>query len=262
MRTSVKRGLARAASRRPAQGATVLIYHRVGGGSPDERDLAVSEFEAQLDALDGHDVVSLDEAMDRLDAGDRSPGVVLTFDDGFADVHANAWPLLRERGLPFTLYLATGYVGATMHWDGSTAKAAGPALTWDQVEEMAASGLCTVANHTHMHVRPERLSEAELDACDAEVEQRLGVRPGTSPTRGESRCPPWSRRLRRAIAAPSPASSAATCPAATRCGCAACPVRRTDPHRVLPRQAHRPARAGAVVRRPGRPLAKKAGAHA
>ena len=51
--------------------------------------------------------------------------MVLTFDDGFADVHDHAWPLLRERGLPFTIYLTTAYVGGPMRWEGSTAKEQG-----------------------------------------------------------------------------------------------------------------------------------------
>jgi peptidoglycan/xylan/chitin deacetylase (PgdA/CDA1 family) len=155
----------------------VLIYHRVGGGSPDERDLAVDDFARQLDELSRHEVVPLDEAVDRIEAGDDRPSVVLTFDDGFADVHEHAWPMLRERRLPFTLYLATGYVGGTMHWDGSTARAAGPALDWSQVLEMHRSGLCTVGNHTHRHVRPEQLDVRELDACSDAVEARLGHRP-------------------------------------------------------------------------------------
>jgi len=158
-------------------GATLLIYHRVGGGSPDERDLAPAEFVRQLDVLVGHDLLALDSALDRLDRGDTRPSVVLTFDDGFADVHQHAWPVLQERGLPFTLYLATSFLGATMHWDGSTAKAAGPALSWGQVEEMVASGLCTLGNHTHRHVRPERLTALELDECTGAIEARLGVTP-------------------------------------------------------------------------------------
>lgn len=177
MRETLKRQLARAAAQRPGEGATLLIYHRVGGGSPDERDLTTARFAAQVEALDAGTVVPLDVAIDRLDAGDRTPGVVLTFDDGFADVFDNGWPILRERGLPFTVYLATAFVGATMHWDGSTAKAAGPALSWDQLGEMVASGLCTVGNHTHHHVRPEVLDEAELDRCSAEVHRHLGVVP-------------------------------------------------------------------------------------
>lgn len=178
MRQTVKAALARGIPPlgRPA-GATLLIYHRVGGGSPDERDLAPAEFVRQLDVLAGHDVVAIDDALDRLDGGDGAPTVVLTFDDGFADVHAHAWPVLRERRVPFTLYLATSFLGATMQWDGSTAKAAGPALTWPQVEEMVASGLCTLGNHTHRHVRPERLTSVELDECTHAIEGRLGVTP-------------------------------------------------------------------------------------
>lgn len=173
MRESLKRQLARASAGTPA-GATLLIYHRVGGGSPDERDTPAAAFAAQLDALAGHDVVHLDAALDRLEAGDRRPSVVLTFDDGFADMFDHAWPLLRDRRLPFTVYLATGYVGATMAWEGSTAKAPGAALTWDQLAAMVGSGLCTVGNHTHTHARPEALTAAELDRCSDAVEEHLG----------------------------------------------------------------------------------------
>lgn len=163
---------------RPASGASLLIYHRIGGGTTNELDLAVDTFTRQLDILAGHEVVSLDAALDRLEVGDATPGVVLTFDDGFEDVYRNAWPLLRDRGLPFTIYLATDYMAATMRWEGATATGpAGQGLSWSQLEEMVASGLCTIGNHTHHHVRPEQLTEAEVDLCTDTVERRLGVTP-------------------------------------------------------------------------------------
>ncbi len=103
---------------------------------------------------------------------------MLTFDDGFRDVYENAWPLLREARLPFTVYVATGYIGGTMHWEGSTARDTGaPALSWDQLAEMVDSGLCTIGNHTHDHVRPEVLDEAQLDRCTAALDEHLGVTP-------------------------------------------------------------------------------------
>lgn len=175
MRTALKRQLARVGGRGPGAGASLLIYHRVGGGSPDERDLPAVAFAAQLESLHDHDVVPLDAALDRLDAGDRRPSVVLTFDDGFADVHEHAWPLLRQHRLPFTLYLAAGHVGATMHWEGSTARQSGRGLGWEQLAEMAGSGLCTVGNHTFTHPRPHLLSADELDRCSAAVEEHLGA---------------------------------------------------------------------------------------
>jgi peptidoglycan/xylan/chitin deacetylase (PgdA/CDA1 family) len=180
MRTALKRALALTPQSADARGATLLIHHRVGGGSTDELDLPTSQLEEQLDVLlgEGHDVVSLDAALDRLDSGDGTPSVVLTFDDGFADVHDNAWPLLRERGLPFTLYLTAGLVGAAMRWEGSSAVSQGaPALGWEQVAEMAASGLCTVGNHTWDHAGPDDVDEEQLDRCSDEIERRIGTRP-------------------------------------------------------------------------------------
>lgn len=178
LRQRVKRGLART-QRGGAEGNALraLIYHRVGGGTPDERDLPTAEFEAQVEALTSHRVVGLDGALDELEAGDDREKVVLTFDDGFEDVYRTAWPLLREAGLPFTIYVTTAYLDGTMHWPGSTSQHPGPALSWSHLEELAASPLVTIGNHTHTHARPEDLSAEELDRCSELLEQRLGIVP-------------------------------------------------------------------------------------
>ena len=65
-----------------------------------------------------------------------------------------------------------------MRWEGSTAASQGaPALTWDQVAEMHASGLCTVGNHTWDHAGPDTVDEDQLDRCSDLIEARLGERP-------------------------------------------------------------------------------------
>lgn len=57
----------------------------------------------------GLDVVSLDEAMRRLNEGDERRFVCFTFDDGYRDNLHYAYPLFKRRGLPFTLYVPTDY---------------------------------------------------------------------------------------------------------------------------------------------------------
>lgn len=174
----LKRGLALAPGSPRATGATLLIYHRVGGGTTNELDLTPPAFAEQVALLADHDVLSLDDALDRLGAGDARPSVVLTFDDGFEDVYDHAWPLLRRLHLPFTLYLASGYVGRTMQWEGATATGEpGRGLSWDQLRTMVDSGLCTVGNHTHTHARPEHLTIKELDSCTEAVRSHVGVTP-------------------------------------------------------------------------------------
>ena len=177
-RRTVKRLLSAGSGRRPAPGLTILIFHRVGGGTWDELDLPADAFARFLEILDGSRVLALDDALDELERGDDTPKVALTFDDGFADVFEHAWPLLKERGLPFTLYLATAFIGGEMRWEGSAGQSQGhPALTWAQVEEMVSSGLCTFGNHTHDHAVPLALDASRIDECSAVIRARCGVEP-------------------------------------------------------------------------------------
>ena len=244
-----------------AAGVTILTYHRVGGGSQDELDLDPAAFANHVNVLAGADVVTIDKASQQLQDGDRSPSVVLTFDDGFGDVYENAWPLLREHRLPFTLYLATRYVGGRMRWDGATSKSDGAALTWDQIAEFADSGLCTLGNHTHSHVRPGELTTAELDACSDEIARHVGFRPrhfaypwGIAVKHAESEL---RRRFRTAVTGVVGRNLPGSDPMRLR----RVPVRRTDPleffqakltGQLLPERAY-----GALVA-----TAKKAGARA
>ena len=101
----------------PATGITILIYHRVSGGSDSAVDLDPDLFEQQLAHLAAHhDVITLDEAVHRLATADATnrPSVVITFDDGTADFTDVAVPALVRHGLPATLYAATRFIAFPM----------------------------------------------------------------------------------------------------------------------------------------------------
>jgi peptidoglycan/xylan/chitin deacetylase (PgdA/CDA1 family) len=56
------------------------------------------------------DVVSLDELHRRLTERDfRRRFVCLTFDDGYRDTLTHAYPILKEAGMPFAVYVATSF---------------------------------------------------------------------------------------------------------------------------------------------------------
>lgn len=230
MRERVKNVLAGLPQRAQAAGATLLIYHRVGGGTSDELDLSVERFADQLDELRKHDVLSLDGALDRLDADDSSPSVVLTFDDGFSDVHTHAWPLLRQRAIPFTIYLASAYVDAPMRWPGSTSTSVpGHGLTWEQLGEMVDSGLCTIGNHTHRHTRPELVTPRDLDECTDAVQTHLDVRPHHFTYPWGIAVPALEPGLRERFRSASTGELGRNLPGTNRWRLRRVPVRRTDP---------------------------------
>jgi peptidoglycan/xylan/chitin deacetylase (PgdA/CDA1 family) len=56
------------------------------------------------------DLVSLDEMHRRLSEGDFTRHFVcLTFDDGYRDTLAHAYPVLKQAGVPFAIYVATSF---------------------------------------------------------------------------------------------------------------------------------------------------------
>jgi len=56
------------------------------------------------------DLVSLDELYRRMTAGDfHRRFVCLTFDDGYRDTLQHAFPMLKEAGVPFAVYLPTSF---------------------------------------------------------------------------------------------------------------------------------------------------------
>ena len=164
-----------AAKRRP--GPRILIYHLVGTNLGREMEVATETFANQIRYLQAEgSIVSLGDAVSRIGMPGDDRLFVLTFDDGYADMYANAFPLLVERSVPFTVYLTTLPIE-----DPSGFRPGASPLTWEHLEEMVASGLTTVGAHTHSHPDLRFLSAnavaAELDESNALIFDRLGVQP-------------------------------------------------------------------------------------
>ena len=167
--------------RRPARGAVVLIYHRVGAGSGLELDLPVDLFAAQAEALAASGrVVSLGDALawlaepaggDGTRSGDDP--VVITFDDGTADFVDQALPILERHGLPATLYAATAFIEEGRPFPGD-----GRPVSWRGLADACATGLVDVGSHTHGHTLLDRLPPDqvgyELDRSIELIGEHLG----------------------------------------------------------------------------------------
>ena len=172
-------------------GVTVLIYHRVGGGSASEVDLPVDTFRQHLQHLAEHTtVVSLDRAVQLLDGGadgaarpshqfarHDKPLTVITFDDGTADFTDHAVPALVEAGLPATLYVATEFVhtGTDFPWGA-------PPTSWAELRDATSTGLVTIGSHTHSHWLMDRTDPQVVNAdLDLSIEL-ITTHVGTAPT--------------------------------------------------------------------------------
>ena len=63
-------------------------------------------------------VLPLDDAARRLREGTLPErALAISFDDGYADNHDVALPILRQQGLPATFFIATGFLGGGCMWN-------------------------------------------------------------------------------------------------------------------------------------------------
>ncbi len=140
-----------------------LSYHEVpGDGVPESAPGAgrygveVSQLVAQFAWLreNGFHPVSLEDIVQARGGGKPLPpkAVLLTFDDGHADFYTRVYPVLKLFGYPAVIALVGSWMdspaGTQVDYDEQRLPREA-FLSWDQVREMAASGLVEVASHSY-----------------------------------------------------------------------------------------------------------------
>lgn len=142
--------------------ATILCYHEVDAApthttiprrdatapekSEERRYTATPQnFVAQLDYLqqNGYHVIPLGTLVDYLNgkvAQLPARAVVITVDDGWACAYSDILPALRERNMPWTLFVYPKIVGRGSH-----------AVTWEQLTAMSKAPGVTIGSHSFTH---------------------------------------------------------------------------------------------------------------
>lgn len=154
---------------------TVVTYHDIVESKKGVWfDTSLQEFLTQLDAIErsGGAFIALDALDGRLTKGMDVPErtYLVTFSDGYRGVYERAWPVLRERRIPFVVFMHTGHVGS---------EKGRPKMTWEQLRELDRSGLGRVESQTVSHPADlTRLSDEEVlrefRESKATLERELG----------------------------------------------------------------------------------------
>ncbi len=138
----------------------ILSMHRVIDGD---------EFKKRIFYLKRHyNFISLYDYIGYLKNGNSlsKNSVVLTFDDGFKDIFTSAYPCLKEEGVPFSIFVTTGFIGQN-----------GVMLSWDEIDKMSKDSFVSWGVHSvnHRVLTELSLDEAEREIVDSkrELEKRL-----------------------------------------------------------------------------------------
>lgn len=157
----------------------VLMYHQLAPRAVSLRArsnvLVTPEvFEMQLIYLrdNGYTTITCEDLRDHLllRRGLPPKPVLITFDDGWRSNYLYAFPLLAKHNMRAVIFLITAMMGHTERLSDPVQEAAGLGsyLSWDQVREMAGSGLVSFESHSHnLHFR-NRDNKYGMDAVSSE----------------------------------------------------------------------------------------------
>ena len=139
-----------------AEHGVILLYHHVATDTPPSTSISPTDFRAQLEYLRDNDfsVIGLDTLIEALRNGKPVPdrAVAITFDDGYASIYSEAFPMLQSFGYPFTLFLSTDPINRSQ----------ANYMTWAQVRELSDAGV-VIANHLIEHPYMLTRQEGETD---------------------------------------------------------------------------------------------------
>jgi biofilm PGA synthesis lipoprotein PgaB len=141
-----------------AEHAVILMYHHFGSDTPPATSVTPEQFASHLDYLASNDyrVWPLEKIVAHLLERQPLPDrvVAITVDDAWISVYSEAWPRLRARGWPFTVFVATDPVDQGLR----------AVMSWAQMREMAGAAGVTFANHSRSHDHLIRRRSGEDDA--------------------------------------------------------------------------------------------------
>ena len=154
-----------------AEGVSVLMYHMIGDIPDNGAVLTEENFRAQLEFIrkNGFHPISMTELYAYVTEGAPLPEkpLCITFDDGYADNFSIVYPLMKEYGYPWTVFVITGDVGKPGR------------MTWDELREMAESRAVTIASHTATHPKLAEISaeaaRADIAAAQRALKEKLGI---------------------------------------------------------------------------------------
>ncbi len=132
----------------------VLMYHDVAEESRGDLVISSRMFEAQIKKLkdEGYTGISIQQLEDYVEKGAELPEkpVLITFDDGYLSNYELAYPILKKYQMKATIFVIGVSVGQDKY--KKTNNVITPHFSYEQAEEMLASGLIDIQSHTYdMH---------------------------------------------------------------------------------------------------------------
>lgn len=160
LRYRIRKWLWDRASKSSTINGIALMFHHVSDKHVDINEscqCTINHFKQVLEKLqrEGRSFVSCDTMMTMIRNKDNTPFTVVTFDDVPDNFYINAYPILKQQGIPFVLFITSNFVGKPGY------------LTKKQLRELDKDSLCTIGAHTISHPMLRRVKDSYYEISES-----------------------------------------------------------------------------------------------
>ena len=149
-------------------GIISIMYHRFEENKYPSTNIKLKDFKEHLKIIREKNISFINPNYFEKDLKNNKNQrkILLTIDDGFSSFYENAWPILKEKKIPFILFVSTREVGAFNY------------MTWDQIKEISKEDFVEIGNHSHTHEylvdESDKLIREDIKKSISIFESKLG----------------------------------------------------------------------------------------
>ena len=143
-------------------GLISIMYHRFNENKYPSTNIQLDIFKKQLDIIKNEGITfihpkNFKESLTDLKSQRK---ILFTVDDGLLSFYKNAWPILKERKIPFILFVNTREVGSYNY------------MNWSQIIELYNNENVEIGNHSHSH---EYLVDESPEIIKQDIEKSIKI---------------------------------------------------------------------------------------
>jgi len=132
------------------------MYHRFNENKYPSTNIQMDIFEKQMEIIKEQDYEFYDPKnfVKEFEKIKENKKILITIDDAFKSFYREAWPFLKEKKIPFILFVSTEPIGKYGY------------MNWDEIKEIDNSEFGYIGHHSHTH-------EYLIDMSDKEFENDI-----------------------------------------------------------------------------------------
>ena len=147
------------------------MYHRFEENKYPSTNIKLKIFKKHINLIRNNNLTFYDpgELINNFKEVKKQKKILLTIDDAFTSFYKNAWPILKEKKIPFILFVSTETVGRNGY------------MTWDQIKEVEKENFAFIGNHSHSHDYLTKFTfekfKKDIEISIKIFEEKLGYNP-------------------------------------------------------------------------------------